>query len=335
MVLNPRSFVWGPTAPSCHAETFTGAFFAVATSYAERFVGFWLAYLLPGILYMLMPIVLAIGYKRLYKAPPQGSVLVETMKVFRVLLGNGGWKKMLSKAKTPEGDSAFWVRAKPSYIRETEGSVDLEKVFWDDKFVDEIKQSIYACQVFLVTPIFVLADGGIGNQLNDMSVAMTLDGAPNDLISNFNPLAIIVFSPIVAYVILPFFQRIGKPLGPMTRICIGFILASIGCLISTLVQWRIYKTSPCGYYATNCPAGVSPVPLWWQIPVYFFPAVGELFCYVTTYEIAYTRSPARMKGLVYALSLLNSAIGSAISLALADVIQDVSPCFHLPVEDSP
>ena len=27
-------------------------------------------------------------------------------------------------------------------------------------------------------PIFNLADGGIGNQMNDMSVAMTLDGVP-------------------------------------------------------------------------------------------------------------------------------------------------------------
>lgn len=31
-----------------------GAFFALATTYAERLVGFWLAYLLPGIVYCLM-----------------------------------------------------------------------------------------------------------------------------------------------------------------------------------------------------------------------------------------------------------------------------------------
>lgn len=43
---------------------------------------------------------------------------------------------------------------------------------------------------------------------------------------------------------------------------------------------------------------------------------------MTSYELAYTRAPARMKGLVYALALFNSAIGAAISLALADVIQD-------------
>lgn len=43
---------------------------AVATSYTERYVGFWLAYLEPGIVYMLMPIVLLLCYKRLVRLPP-------------------------------------------------------------------------------------------------------------------------------------------------------------------------------------------------------------------------------------------------------------------------
>ena len=38
-----------------------------------------------------------------------------------------------------------------------------------------------------------------------------------------------------------------------------------------------------------------------------------------SYELAYTRAPARMKGLVYAIALFNSAIAYAISLACANV----------------
>ena len=113
----------------------------------------------------------------------------------------------------------------------------------------------------------------------------------------------------------------------MMRMCIGFMLGSLTCIICAVVQWRVYKTSPCGNYATTCMDAdgnslVSAVSLWWQIPIYFFPAVGELFVNVTSYELAYTRSPARMKGLVYALALFNSAIAAAIGLALADAIQD-------------
>jgi POT family proton-dependent oligopeptide transporter len=136
-----------------------------------------LAFLVPGVLYFLMPIVLALITKRLYKAPPQGSVVVETMRVFKHLLKDGGWGRLW------KGGDDFWNRAKPSYMIERDGGVDESKVFWDDKFVDEIKQSLHACAVFMLIPVFSLSSGGIGNSLNSMSAAMILDGVPNDLIS--------------------------------------------------------------------------------------------------------------------------------------------------------
>lgn len=292
-----------------------GAIFAVATAYAERDVGFWLAYLLPGILYMLMPIVLWAVAKRLYKAPPQGTVLIESAKVMKVLLSNGGWKRLFSR-----GDS-FWETAKPSYIAERDGTVDYNTIVWDDRFVDELKQTFRACQVFALIPIFALADGGFGNELNDMSNAMIVNGLPNDLINNWNSLAIIIATPILTWGLYPFMARIGWPLKPMTRMCIGFMLGCITCVICALVQWRVYATSPCGKYASTCDEP-SSVSLWWQIPIYTIPAIGELFVNVTSYELAYTRAPARMKGLVYALALFNSAVAAALGLACSNAITD-------------
>ncbi|WWD15622.1 hypothetical protein CI109_100044 [Kwoniella shandongensis] len=292
-----------------------GAFFALATEYAERDVGFWLAFLLPGIIYMLMPIVLVVAYKRLYKAPPQGSVVVEFGKVMKLLLANGGWRKIW------RGGDEFWNKAKPSYIAATEGTVDTTKVFWDDRFVDEIRQSLSACVVFTLIPIFNLADGGIGNQMNDMSDAMIVNGVPNDLISNFNSLSIIVFTPILTFGFYPLFEKIGFPIKPMMRMCIGFLLAAVGCVVCAVVQHNIYKTSACGNFATTCDTP-SDVSLWLQVPMYLLPGIGELFVNVTSYELAYTRAPARMKGLVYSMTLFTTAISSAISLALTDVITD-------------
>lgn len=292
-----------------------GAIFALATSYAERDVGFWLAYLLPGILYMLMPIVLFFAWKRLYKAPPQGSVVKEALLVFKVLLSNGGLKRMF------RGGDDFWDSAKPSYIAARDGHVDTEKVFWDDRFVDEIKQSLHACQVFALIPIFTLADGGFGNELNDMSSAMILNGVPNDLISNWNSLAIIVATPILTWGLYPFMQKIGHPLKPMTRMCIGFMLGSLTCVICAVIQSRVYATSACGKYASTCDTP-SAISLWWQIPIYSIPAVAELFVNVTSYELGYTRAPARMKGLIFSLALFNSAIAAAIGLAVSNAIVD-------------
>jgi POT family proton-dependent oligopeptide transporter len=264
---------------------------------------------------MLMPLVLLWGYKRLYKAPPQGSVVWETILVFREMIRRNGLRKML------KGGDAWWNSAKPSVIAEQDGTVDTQRIFWDDQFVDEIRQSLAACGVFFLIPIFLLADNGIGNQLNDMSAAMTLNSIPNDIMSNFNPLAIIVATPILTYGLYPLCERLGFPLRPMTRMSIGFLLATVEMIICAIVQNRIYKTSPCGSYATDCEE-VSPVNLAWQIPIYIIPAVGELFVMVTSYELAYTRAPARMKGLVYAICLFSNAIPAAIGLALSKVITD-------------
>lgn len=296
-----------------------GALFGLATTYSERFVGFWLAFLEPGILYALSPIVLFWCSKRLYKAPPQGSVFLETCYVFREAFSNGNWKRLFKRNRD---GASFWDVAKPSYMHERDGTLDTAKVFWDDRFVDEIKDSIKACQVFFIIPIFILADGGIGAMENAMSAGMRLDGAPNDVMNNFNSLLIIVAVPIITYGLYPFFEKIGRPIKPMTRMFIGFQLGTINMIGGAIMQWKVYQTSPCGYYASDCEAGVSSVSLWWQLILYGVPAIGEIFVNVTAYELAYTRAPARMKGLVYAIGLFPSAIAAAISLACSAAITD-------------
>lgn len=137
----------------------------------------------------------------------------------------------------------------------------------------------------------------------------------------FSHTPVIIFSPILTYGIYPFFIWLKRPIAPMTRMSIGFLLSTIGCIVAAIIQDRIYKTSPCGKYASTC-KDVSKINLWWQMVPIVVPAVGELFVNVTAYEIAYTQSPARMKGLIYALFLFATAISSAISLALSDVIDD-------------
>ena len=129
---------------------------------------------------MIMPLVLWWAYKRLYKAPPQGSVVWETILVFRQLARRGGFFGAFRR----KGADQWWNNAKPSVIAEQEGSLDTEKIFWDDQFVDEIRQSINACLLFATIPIFFLANLGVGNQLNSMSASMTLNHVPNDIINN-------------------------------------------------------------------------------------------------------------------------------------------------------
>jgi len=213
-----------------------------------------------------------------------------------------------------KGGDAFWNAAKPSVIQATEGEIDTNSVFWDDKFVDELRQSWSACKVFLFIPIFNLADGGFGNTEGAMSAVMQVNGVPNDLITNFNSLTIVVFVPIITYGLYPWLHKRNISFPPMYRMSVGFILGGLSMIIGAILQWKVYEESPCGYQATSGAEGCNaPISLWAQIPLYALPAIGEIFVNVTSYEIAYTRAPARMKGLVYAAVLFTTALSSALT----------------------
>ena len=153
---------------------------------------------------------------------------------------------------------------------------------------------------------------------------MTTAGAPNDLLSNFNPLTIIVAVPILSYVIYPALHRRNIKFGRIARITFGFTLAWISGIIGAIVQWRVYKTNPCGYYPTGCEDGngVSTLSVWLQIPNVALGALSECFCNVTAYELAYARSSPNMKSLVMALFLLNQSLSAALGEILTPAIVD-------------
>jgi POT family proton-dependent oligopeptide transporter len=74
---------------------------------AEKRIGFWLAYLVPLVIYLMMPLFLAITYKSLIKLPPQGSVVFDTIKVGKLLISRGGLRAAF------KGGDDFWNSAKP------------------------------------------------------------------------------------------------------------------------------------------------------------------------------------------------------------------------------
>jgi dipeptide/tripeptide permease len=153
---------------------------------------------------------------------------------------------------------------------------------------------------------------------------MTTNGAPNDLLGNFNALTIIFFVPLLTGVIYPTLTRFNLMPGRITRITFGFTLAWISSVIGAIVQWYIYKTSPCGYSASKCSigTGVSPLSIWVQLPNVMLGAISECFCQVTAYEIAYARSPKNMKAVVMAIFLFMNALSSALAQVMAPAVKD-------------
>ncbi|MDI5899652.1 hypothetical protein QLS81_16555, partial [Flavobacterium sp. XS2P67] len=302
-----------------------GAFMSLATSYSAKDVGFWLAYLIPGIVYIIMIPTLMLLSPRLKKETPNGiSIIEETLKVIKFSL-KGGWIKRLRTGQ-------FWEFAKPSNIAargevqtvEAVNKKGKKKVSWTDQFVQDVKVTVDACKIFLFFVIYNINDGGIGGIQNSQANTMTTNGVPNDLINNFNPLTIIVLIPILDYGIYPILRKFKIEFRPVYRIFFGFILAALSSVAGAIIQWQVYETSPCGYHATDCEigTGVSPISVWAETVLYILGAASECFANTAAYEIAYTRAPDNMKGLVMALFLFTTSISAAISEACTSALID-------------
>jgi len=292
-----------------------GAFFGVPTSYLAKYVGFWSSFLLPGLIYFLVPPLLLWLKPRLRLQPPGGSDLTNVCKVVAIAIRQRG----LGVFRTGGLNAA-----KPSALA---ASGDTRTLPWDDRFVDDVARTFQACGIFLFLPIFFINDGALGAAANAQSASLTTNGVPNDLINNFNPIIIIAFIPIMNYGVYPLLARYRIRHGPIRRMTAGFLLCSIGSAGYSIIQYYIYKTSPCGNMASTCKDAdgnslVSPLSLWLTTIPVALTAMAEVLSVTTSYGIAYARSPPNMKSLVMAVNLFMSAVASAISLATADAIRD-------------
>jgi dipeptide/tripeptide permease len=293
-----------------------GALFGIATTYSEKLVGFWLAFLLPGVIYILLPCIFLPTKKYTKITKPNGSELDNCLKIISVALKQNRsvfWKK------------DFWDSAKPSVLS-SRGiqSIGGRAVSWTDETVEDVKRTLQACSLFLWFPLWWPCDGGIGVVSTSQASSLTKRGVPNDLLGNLNPITAILFSPFLSYVLYPFLQRFKIMPSRIVRIAFGFVLASLSTIVGAIIQWKIYETSPCGKFATGCKVenGVSSISVWVQAPIYILGAMSECLVLVTAYEIAYARAPKNMKAIVMAIILFMNAIGYALGLIVSPAIKD-------------
>lgn len=163
-----------------------GGFMSTATSYSAKYVGWWLAFLLPLILYIPLPLLLVWLKPRLILHKPKGSEYPNFFRVIGRCLAGGGIFRI--------GRKGWWDAAKPS-VRASKG-LPLEDRY-TDQFVDDVKRTMQATGMFCFFPVQFWNDNGIASSANFLSTMLRSDGVPNDVIGNFNTLSIIVLGPIL------------------------------------------------------------------------------------------------------------------------------------------
>ncbi|KAL4809415.1 POT family-domain-containing protein [Aspergillus unguis] len=272
---------------------------SITMVYAEKYIGFWLSFLLPTTLFAICPMVLFACRKHYDLTPPTGSVVLKCFQLWAFAMKpNWSWNPVRLN-----------IRRKPTWMT------------FDDQWVDEVRRGFKACSVFVWYPIYWLAYGQMTGNLISQAATMQLHGIPNDIINNLDPLALIILIPIMTHLVYPAIAKLGYNFTPLKRIWAGYMVASASMICSTVTQHYIYTLSPCHSAASTCDKP-APISVWVQSISYVLIALSEIFTSITGYEYAYTKAPKNMKSLVQSLYLFSNAISAAIQQGLTSLSAD-------------
>lgn len=287
--------------------------------YCEKFVGFWLAYMLPTVVFILPIPVLWFGRNYYVKVPPDGSVLSRALKAWGMALRNNWSWNMRTLIKRCKSDT-FWDSVKPSNIPESERKPWMT---YSDLWIDELSRGIKACAVLVLFPLYWLCYNQIINNLIIQAAQMDTGSAPTEIVALLDPIFVIVFVFVFNLGLYPLLDYLRIPLTPIKRITIGFLFASGAMVWAAVLQAYIYKKNPCGEHVRDdvmvgdlhCEDVYSPLTVWIQSGSYILMAISELFASVTSMEIAMLMAPKNMRSIVMAISLFTTAIAAAIGEA--------------------
>lgn len=287
----------------------------ISMVYVEKYVGFWVAFIIPTGLFLLAPFVLW-SQKKSYKLkPPTGSLLSKFFRMFVFVRKRSSLTKFNWDVAKP---SNVPVEQRPSWMT------------YDDAWVDEVRRGLKACKVFLFLPVFFLSYNQMTGNLTIQAGTLELHGVPNDIIQNLNPISILIMIPLIDHILYPGLRKLGIVFTPIKRMTTGFIIAALSMVASAVMQYYIYRMSPCGWEANKlilvegvkkaCPP--APINVWAQCLPYIFIGIAEIFANVTSYEYAFSKAPENMKSLVMSVNLLMSAISAAIGQAFTPLSDD-------------
>lgn len=286
--------------------------------YAEKYVGFWLSYFLPTVMLCVCPLVMLACRKVYARTQPQGSVFGSAMKLW-CYAQKGRWSINPVRTYRNMTDGSFWARVKPSNVPADQRPIWMT---FDDEWVDEVARGFAACSVFCWYPLYWLTYSQMSNNLTSQAAVMKLQGVPNDVLSNLNPLSLIILIPICDHLIYPAVRRAGINFSPIKKITLGFYTGAAAMIWACVVQAYIYRYSPCGHQASGKDCEPADIIVWAQTGSYVLIAVSEILASITSLEYAFTKAPRNMRSLVTAFALFMNAFAAAIGQALVGLSAD-------------
>ncbi|OKL63990.1 hypothetical protein UA08_00120 [Talaromyces atroroseus] len=289
----------------------------ISMPYAEKYVGFWLAWLVPTAFYFLCPAILLWGYKRYRVTKPEPSAFGKAIRLW-VYAQKDCWSFNPIKTWRSLNDGTMWYRAMPSNVAPSHRP---SWMTFDDAWVEVVHRGFSACKVFAWYPLYFLCYNQINNNLTSQAALLQTHGFPNEILTSIDPLAIIILIPIFDRVLYPLLRSFKINPTPIKKITAAFFFASAAMIWAAVLQYYIYKKSPCGYSATTCESP-SPISFGAQSGAFVLIAISEILGTITVLEYSFSKAPVEMRSLVQALALFANAVASAIGEALTPLTHD-------------
>ncbi|KAE8338877.1 hypothetical protein BDV24DRAFT_153154 [Aspergillus arachidicola] len=271
-----------------------GGLSVLITTILEKYVGYWVSYLVPLGIMALSVVPLLVWRHALVQHPPSGSM----------------------------------GEAKPEKHQEKHH----RQVSWTDTFIDELKSALLACRVLeppqvLLFPIHWLCLNQTFNNLISQTGQMVDSGVLIDTIKSLNPIASIILTPVVSRGLYPFLTRRRIRFGPMARIVMGSLFLTLAMVYTAILQKLFYSTGPCYDHALTCPEsdqGQIPnqISMFLQTPTYVLGAIAAIFCFTTGTEYAYSQAPKTMKSVVQSVWMATAGVGACLAMAFTPITKD-------------
>lgn len=257
----------------------TGAFLSQLTiPYISSKWGYSWAFAVPGILMGIATIMFIAGRKKYKLIPPCGVKKENFIAINFYALTHQNLKKPGEK---------FLDVAKNKY---SEASVNGVKAVWRILVFFSMVPIFYTLY-YQSTSEWILQ----ATQLDLHFFGVTW--LPEQIQSS-NGITILIFIPLLTYVLFPFLEKKGFSITPLGKFGAGFIATVISLVIIYWLQLQIDK-------------GAHP-NVGWQFCSYTLLTIAEILIYQTGMEYAYTQAPESMKSTIMAFLFLCLSIGNFI-----------------------
>lgn len=279
-----------------------GVLSRIASTYLEKNVGFWAAFIVGLSSLCIGVVTLLAGRRRLIEVDRQASAIIRAGRVLRAAVF-----KRLHIPISNDGDD--------------------DSVSWSDEYIHQLKLGLKVCYAFLPFVAYWLCQAQMGTNTVSQAANMQTHGIPNDLLSVIDAFTVIVVLPMLNHILYPWLRKRGYSCSSITRIAVGLAFESCAMAWAAGVQAWIYASAPCYSRPRKCAAsnnGAVPndVNVALQLPAYVFEGIGESFALPAVYDYAFNNSHPDLKSIVQGIYVLSAAFGYGFSLMLSLTYKD-------------